>query len=243
MVLIFFVLEPRAPVTYVPPQSLGRDDLKQQHSAAGINFEKYSDVPVEVSGADVTPIKSFATAGLHEMVMEAIQYMGYKTPTPVQKYCIPAILAGQDVMACAQTGSGKTGGYLLPIISKMLQQDVKPAEPIGKSEPQCLVVCPTRELATQVEKEAQIYVSESGLKAFAVYGQVDLRYMANKLRTGMNIISATTGRLKQALTMGLISLEKLQYLVLDEADRMLDMGKPRAVPLFLIIETAYIDGT
>ncbi|XP_055349364.1 uncharacterized protein LOC129596187 isoform X2 [Paramacrobiotus metropolitanus] len=215
-----------APVNYVPPERpTERDDLRKEHTTAGINFKKYGNVPINVSGNMLEkPVDSFKQSGLHPTVLEAVEYMKYEIPTPIQKYCIPAILSGQDIMACAQTGSGKTAGYLLPIISRMLKDNVQPAEPTGKSYPQCLVLCPTRELASQVDKEAAIYTHGTGLKSFAVYGQTDVRYMANHLRTGVNIIAATTGRLKDTLERGMINLSNLQYLVLDEADRMLDMG-------------------
>ena len=150
--------------------------------------------------------------------------MNYSTPTPIQKHCIPAILAKRDVMGCAQTGSGKTAGYLFPMISNLLTDGINGAEVTGRAQPQVLIVCPTRELALQVEKEASLYAETSGLKTFAVYGQTEMNYMKRKLFGGVNIIAATTGRLKMCLDNKYITLENLQYLVLDEADRMLDMG-------------------
>ncbi|OWA51586.1 putative ATP-dependent RNA helicase DDX4 [Hypsibius exemplaris] len=215
----------RAPVTYIPAANLSRDAMKSEHNVAGIDFGKYKDVPVQVSGENIPKgVETFETSGLHDAMREAVRYMGYTTPTPIQKHSIPAILSGRDVMGCAQTGSGKTAGYLLPIISNLLDAGVGVPQVTGNALPEVLIVCPTRELASQVEREACVYVEGTGLKTLAVYGQVDPRYIGNKLRLGVNIIAATTGRLKDVTNKGLISFEKLQYLVLDEADRMLDMG-------------------
>ncbi|GAU95794.1 hypothetical protein RvY_07349-2 [Ramazzottius varieornatus] len=216
----------KQPATYVPPESGTRDARRAEHNTAGINFNRYANVPVEVNGDNIPKaISSYDTSsGLHPVILEAAAYMGYTTPTPIQKHCIPAILNKRDVMGCAQTGSGKTAGYLFPMISNLLHDGITGAEPSGRAQPQVLIVCPTRELALQVEKEASLYTETSGLKTFAVYGQTEMGFMKRRLYSGVNIIAATTGRLRMCLDNKYITLENLQYLVLDEADRMLDMG-------------------
>lgn len=115
----------------------------------------------------------------------------------------------------------------------MLNDGITGVEPSGRAQPQILIVCPTRELALQVEKEASLYTETSGLKTFAVYGQTEMSYMKRRLYSGVNIIAATTGRLKMCLDNKYITLENLQYLVLDEADRMLDMGKYQHIPFLM----------
>ena len=133
------------------PADLTDDKLFETDYAAGINFNKYNDIPVSVTGDNAPKaISSFQTAGLRPILVENITKSSYKTPTPVQKVCLPVIMAGRDLMACAQTGSGKTAAFLLPIIHKLIetQADANPGSPIQK--PQCIIICPTRELAKQV---------------------------------------------------------------------------------------------
>ena len=136
---------------YVPKGDVDADELFGQGIASGINFAKYDDIPVEVTGDNKpSPIRSFGSAGLRPILVENITKSGYKVPTPVQKYGIPIIMAGRDVMACAQTGSGKTAAFLLPIIHKLIESGAECGAGDSAASPQCVVITPTRELAIQV---------------------------------------------------------------------------------------------
>lgn len=202
----------------------------------GINFEKYNDIPVEMSGKNcVEPIESFESSGLHVRLLKNIKLAKYSTPTPVQKNAIPVIQAGRDLMACAQTGSGKTAAFMVPTLDRMLAMGgppVPPAPPAMVNRgprrrivyPTALVLAPTRELASQIYDEAQKFCHQSGIFARVVYGGADVREQLRQLDRGCDLIVATPGRLVDLVERGRISLEVIRFLILDEADRMLDMG-------------------
>lgn len=161
----------------------------------------------------------FTELNLEEKLLEAISYMGFETATPVQELVIPVILENRDLIACAQTGTGKTGAFVLPILNKL----------IGKNEPNIdtLIIVPTRELAIQIEQEIEGFSYFVPAGAIAVYGGGDGRdWQSEKdaFVNGTEIIIATPGRLLSHLKMGSVNFENLKHLVLDEADRMLDMG-------------------
>ena len=156
---------------------------------------------------------------LADPLLEAISYMGFETPTPIQEQVIPVILDNRDLIACAQTGTGKTGAYVLPILNKL----------IGRTEDYAdtLIIAPTRELAIQIEQQVQgfSYFLSSG--SIAIYGGgdgADWEQEKRALKRGTDIIIATPGRLLSHLKMGYVRFEHIKHLVLDEADRMLDMG-------------------
>uniref|UniRef100_A0A2K5H9E6 RNA helicase n=1 Tax=Colobus angolensis palliatus TaxID=336983 RepID=A0A2K5H9E6_COLAP len=162
-------------VTYIPPPPPEDEDSIFAHYQTGINFDKYDTILVEVSGHDAPPaILTFEEANLCQTLNNNIAKAGYTKLTPVQKYSIPIILAGRDLMACAQTGSGKTAAFLLPILAHMMHDGITASRFKELQEPECLIVAPTRELVNQIYLE--------------------------------------------------IGLKQIKYLVLDEADRMLDMG-------------------
>ena len=152
-------------------------------------------------------------------VQEGLQSMGYKTPTPIQTQAIPLVLQHKDLIACAQTGTGKTASYLLPILHHIAQTEKKYIN--------TLILAPTRELAQQIDQQVEGLAYFAGISSIAVYGGGDgAVYETQKraLREGVDIIIATPGRLIAHLNSGAINLDYLQHLVLDEADRMLDMG-------------------
>merc|ERR1712240_39034 len=193
--------------------------------ASGINFAKYESIPVSVTGNDVVQsINCFEKAGLRPLLMENISKSGYQVPTPVQKHAIPIILGGRDLMACAQTGSGKTAAFLLPIIHKLICSNPDPGEGAFSATPQALIITPTRELALQIYNEARKFAQGSTLKTVVSYGGTSTGYQARKLQAGCNILVATPGRLGDYVDKGKVNYKKLEFLVLDEADRMLDMG-------------------
>lgn len=199
--------------------------------SSGINFDNYDDIPVEASGEEVPePITEFTSPPLDELLLENIKLARFTKPTPVQKYSVPIVAKGRDLMACAQTGSGKTGGFLFPVLSESFSTGPSPA-PEGaqgsymrKAFPTAVVLAPTRELATQIFDEAKKFTYRSWVRPTVVYGGADVGSQMRELDRGCDLLVATPGRLNDLLERGKISLAKVKYLVLDEADRMLDMG-------------------
>lgn len=192
----------------------------------GINFDAYEDIPVETSGDAVPPpVNTFSEIDLGESLNENLRRCNYTKPTPVQKHAIPISLAGRDLMACAQTGSGKTAAFCFPIIAGILRGN-HPQAPRGvrKAFPLALILSPTRELASQIHLEARKFSYQTGLKALVAYGGTPINQQFRELERGVDILVATPGRLGDLLERGRLSLSMVQYLALDEADRMLDMG-------------------
>ncbi|KAJ7787156.1 P-loop containing nucleoside triphosphate hydrolase protein [Mycena olivaceomarginata] len=209
------------------------EDPSKQHT--GINFEKYDDIPVEATGKDVPePVTVFTSPPLDPVLLENIGFARYTSPTPVQKYSIPIVAGGRDLMACAQTGSGKTGGFLFPILSASFAQGPRapPEQPnsqLGysrsrKAFPTALILAPTRELVSQIHDEARKFAYRSWVRPAVVYGGADINQQLRLIERGCDLLSATPGRLVDLIERGRISLANIKYLVLDEADRMLDMG-------------------
>lgn len=154
-------------------------------------------------------------------LLKALQQQEYKHPTPVQQQAIPVALSNKDLLACAQTGTGKTAAFALPIL-QLLFNDKKEGNALNHIS--ALILTPTRELAIQIEESFKSYGAYTGLKSFAVYGGVSQYHQVKKLRQGVDILIATPGRLLDLATQRLIALQHIKTLVLDEADRMLDMG-------------------
>jgi ATP-dependent RNA helicase RhlE len=166
---------------------------------------------------------SFSDLGLAPELLRAIADQGYTEPTPVQAKAIPAILQGQDVMAAAQTGTGKTAGFTLPMLHRLkdfASTSVSPA----RHPVRALILTPTRELAAQVQDSVKTYGKHIALRSAVVYGGVHIDPQIAELRAGVEILVATPGRLLDHLQQKTVNLSQVQFLVLDEADRMLDMG-------------------
>ncbi len=163
---------------------------------------------------------SFAELGLSAPLLEAIAGLGYQTPTPVQQQAIPAILAGRDLMAAAQTGTGKTAGFALPMLQALAAEESK----VGSNSIRALVLVPTRELAEQVMESFRQYGAHLTVTSYAVYGGVSLNPQMMRLRRGVDVLVATPGRLIDLFTKNAVKFRELRTLVLDEADRMLDLG-------------------
>ncbi len=162
---------------------------------------------------------TFKEFGLIEELQEALSYMKFEKATPIQEKAIPVILEGRDLLACAQTGTGKTAAFILPVLSMLSQKD--------RNHTSVLVLAPTRELAIQIEQQIQAFAYFVDVSSIAVYGGgsgQDFETEKKALKTGADIIVATPGRLISHLNMGYTKFGKIEYLILDEADRMLDMG-------------------
>ncbi|KAF3667666.1 DEAD-box ATP-dependent RNA helicase 37 [Capsicum annuum] len=192
---------------------------------SGINFDAYEDIPVETSGENVPPpVNTFLEIDLGEAVNQNIRRCKYVKPTPVQRHAIPIALAGRDLMACAQTGSGKTAAFCFPIISGIMRgQFPRPPRP-RVAFPLALILSPTRELSCQIHDEAKKFAYQTGVRVVVAYGGAPINQQLRELERGVHILVATPGRLVDLLERARVSLQMIRYLALDEADRMLDMG-------------------
>ncbi|CAL5207500.1 unnamed protein product [Lathyrus oleraceus] len=192
----------------------------------GINFDAYDDIPVETSGENVPPpVNTFAEIDLGDALNQNIQRCKYVKPTPVQRYAIPISLAGRDLMACAQTGSGKTAAFCFPIISGILREQYAQRPRVARTAyPLALILSPTRELSCQIHDEAKKFSYQTGVKVVVAYGGAPITQQLRELERGVDILVATPGRLVDLLERARVSLQMIRYLALDEADRMLDMG-------------------
>ncbi|WP_309497863.1 DEAD/DEAH box helicase [Sulfurovum sp.] len=162
---------------------------------------------------------SLATLGLSDNILKALNEKGYESATPIQKELIPAMFTRRDIMAGAQTGTGKTAGFSLPILQELSKTFVD-----GQHYPKAVILVPTRELAKQVEASVVAYGKYLPLKSIVLYGGANLTSQANRLKMGVDIIVATSGRLLEHIHQKNVNLESVDYLVLDEADTILDMG-------------------
>ncbi|MBM4257170.1 MAG: DEAD/DEAH box helicase [Deltaproteobacteria bacterium] len=163
-------------------------------------------------------MSTFAELGLSPELLRAVRDAEYHTPTPIQEHAIPAVLQGSDVLACAQTGTGKTAGFLLPILQQLAQGQ------LFSPQLRALVLSPTRELASQTGDNARAYSKYLRLRSTTVFGGVRLGPQIERLRTGVDLLIATPGRLMDLVERGTVKFNKLEVLVLDEADHMLDLG-------------------
>lgn len=162
----------------------------------------------------------FKDLNLSSNLLDALEIVGYSTPTPIQEQSIPSILEGKDIFGCAQTGTGKTAAFALPML-----QLLEPTEFIkGKRKIRGLVLAPTRELAIQIHQSFKEYGKHSKLRTCVIFGGVSQHKQVNQLNAGVDILIATTGRLIDLMGQGYISISNVEHFVLDEADRMLDMG-------------------
>ncbi|KAM6289868.1 putative ATP-dependent RNA helicase DDX4 [Aegotheles albertisi] len=212
-------------VTYVPPPPPDDEQAIFTHYQTGINFHKYDESIVEVSGLDPpAPLLDIEKANLSQTLNMNIARAGYSKLTPVQKYSIPIILAGRDLMACAQTGSGKTAAFLLPLVAHMMRDGVTASSFKEQQEPECIIVAPTRELINQIFLEARKFVYGTCIRPVVIYGGTQTGHSIRQIIQGCNILCATPGRLLDIIKREKIALHNVKYLVLDEADRMLDMG-------------------
>jgi ATP-dependent RNA helicase RhlE len=167
-----------------------------------------------------TPATGFAALGLIEPLLRSVAAEGYANPTPIQAQAIPYLLAGRDLLGCAQTGTGKTAAFALPMIQRLAQDR---RNPVPKC-PRALILTPTRELAVQIETSFKTYGRHLGLRHAVVFGGVGQHPQAQAIGRGLDILVATPGRLLDLMNQNLLRLDRLEIFVLDEADRMLDMG-------------------
>ena len=161
----------------------------------------------------------FSSLNLCQPLQDALDEIGYVSPTPIQAQAIPDLIDGRDMLGCAQTGTGKTAAFALPILNAMAQDSE-----VGPRHIRTLIMCPTRELAAQIHDNIEQYARYLDIRSMAMFGGVSQRPQEKILRRGIDILVATPGRLLDLISQGYVDLSHVQFLVLDEADRMLDMG-------------------
>jgi ATP-dependent RNA helicase RhlE len=166
---------------------------------------------------------TFAQLGLAAPLLQVLESLGYQTPTPIQTQAIPAVLAGRDLMAAAQTGTGKTAGFALPLLQKLSEDGIA----VASNSIRVLVLVPTRELAEQVHASFRQYGEHLSVSTYAAYGGVSINPQMMRLRRGVDVLVATPGRLLDLFRQNAVKFRQVQTLVLDEADRMLDLGFSR----------------
>jgi ATP-dependent RNA helicase RhlE len=186
------------------------------------------------SSQPIASASGFSALGLSDQIVRAVVAQGYTKPTPIQAQAIPVVLSGQDLLAGAQTGTGKTAGFTLPILHLLSNKVVKRSS-TGKIPIRALILTPTRELAAQVEESVQTYGKHLPLTSMVIYGGVNINPQINRLRGGVEILVATPGRLLDHVQQGRLDLSQVEILVLDEADRMLDMGFIRDIKRILAL--------
>ena len=164
---------------------------------------------------------SFESLGLAPELLRAIAEQGYTEPTPIQAQAIPVVLSGRDLLGAAQTGTGKTAGFALPILQRLAPMATKSFSP-ALHPVRCLILTPTRELAIQVQDSVKTYGKHVPLRSYVVYGGVNINPQIEALKKGVEILVATPGRLLDLIQQKALTLRTVQILVLDEADRMLD---------------------
>ena len=196
---------------------------REGQQTTGINFDNYDKIPVESSGNDIPePIEAYSVETVGEDLYRNSLLCGYTKPTPVQKYSVPIGVAGRDLMACAQTGSGKTAGFLFPIIMAMIRHGAQeqPENARRRVYPEALILAPTRELASQIQDEAAKFTYCTGIASVVVYGGADVREQLREIDRGCDLLVATPGRLVDLIERGRLAMDNVRFLVLDEADRM-----------------------
>ncbi|KAH9601436.1 Helicase [Trypanosoma melophagium] len=192
--------------------------FEHHHQQKGVSLDNYANIPVDIVPRDVEPVESFEDLYVEPALALNIAKCGYKKPTPVQRYGIPVCLNGDDLMACAQTGSGKTAAFLVPVVHYILKHGVSPARN-RVSHPIAVIMAPTRELALQIYDEVRKLTYRTDIFYDVVYGGTSY-----PTRFENDILVACPGRLKDIFDRNIVSFSRVKFLVLDEADRMLEMG-------------------
>ncbi|WP_229422906.1 DEAD/DEAH box helicase [Telluria aromaticivorans] len=213
------VLAATAPVAAADIPATAAPDTLPEPDPAALDL----DVPVVQVAADEQPTVRFADLGLAPEILRALNDQGYVHPTPIQAKAIPLVLQGRDVMGAAQTGTGKTAGFSLPIIQLLMAHASSSMSP-ARHPVRALILTPTRELAVQVAENVKAYAKHTPLRSTVVFGGMDMKGQTIILKGGVEIVIATPGRLLDHIEQKNVSLSQVQMLVMDEADRMLDMG-------------------
>jgi len=194
------------------------------HSSHAQPARAEHDAPATITAKAETPKIAFADLDLHPQLLKNVTSEGYTHPTPIQAQAIPHVLAGRDVLGCAQTGTGKTAAFSLPILHRLSQNHIPHPNQHHHRPIRALVLSPTRELSLQIEESLRTYGKGTGLRGVCIFGGVGQGQQTRALEAGVDVVVATPGRLIDLMQQGYVDLSKVQVFVLDEADRMLDMG-------------------
>ncbi len=228
------------PVRFANLRTSARPFAAKLRPSGRFPFLLYSSAWIGVSqlerraaaGVVLTTSSPFADLGLADSLLRAIAETGYTAPTPIQAQAIPQVLKGGDLLAAAQTGTGKTAGFTLPILHLLMQKKPELRKP---GRPRCLILTPTRELTAQVEESVQTYGKYTPLSSMVMFGGVNINPQISALRKPLDILVATPGRLLDHCGQKTVDLSGVEILVLDEADRMLDMGFIRDIRKILAL--------
>ena len=194
-----------------------------RHKQNNQDITIYDDIKVDIVPKNISPICSFDDLPIDNTLRDNIELCGYKCPTPIQKYSIPVILSGKDILACAQTGSGKTAAFLIPVINSILINGLY-ASTKKYAYPNAVILTPTRELSAQIYDEGRKFSYKTNVRLSALYGGIKITEQLEKLKEGCDIVVATPGRLLDVYQRRQISFSEVKFLILDEADRMLELG-------------------
>jgi ATP-dependent RNA helicase RhlE len=198
-----------------------KHDAPHARHAHAAHHTHHAAVPRAQAEYDPRPV-SFETLGLESSLIEGVRVRGFTATTPIQSAVIPIVMDGSDIIGCAETGTGKTAAFLLPIMNRMLK--ARAAAPEERGFTRVLILAPTRELCVQIEDDVQGFTYHTDLTSIAVYGGVPMDAQERALKSGVDIVVATPGRLMDHMRNGAVRYDRLDTLVLDEADRMMDMG-------------------
>lgn len=214
------------PEPYRPPELNLEEEAELQNNGAGENFFRYKEQTVTCLPPDaIKPIEKFEDLITSDLLLANVNSLKYAEMTPIQKWAMPAIVEGRDIIGCAQTGSGKTAAFLLPILQNLLKTDLDPSDPNGECQnPYCLIIAPTRELADQTYRNACMLAKDSIINCCVLYGQIPTSLLKTRLSKGCHVLVATPGRLKDFVNRGWIGFKNIKFVVLDEGDRLVDEG-------------------
>ncbi|VVC45050.1 Hypothetical protein CINCED_3A015790 [Cinara cedri] len=218
---------------YIPPDIENKELISGIE--VGLNFDKYKTIEVKVSGINPPEcMSSFHDSGLCDILLKNLSECNFSTPTPIQNYSIPIIIAGRDLMASAQTGSGKTAAYILPILHNLLSEPTELVFDEYHCEPHVVIMAPTRELAIQIFECAWKFSNRTNIRNGVLYGGTSIAHQKSKiLQKGVHILAATPGRLNDFVDKHIVSFASVKFFILDEADRMLDMGFKSNIELMI----------
>jgi ATP-dependent RNA helicase RhlE len=207
-----------------PDRRRGRRGPRPSGSRVEPRFQiQAPPTPITRPQAEYNPAPvTFDTLGLEPALLDGIRIRGFATTTPIQSAVIPIVMSGDDIIGCADTGTGKTAAFLLPILNRMLK--AREAAPDERGFTRVLILAPTRELAVQIADDVEGFTYHTDVTSIAVYGGVDMGPQERALKSGVDIVIATPGRLMDHMRSATVKFDKLDTLVLDEADRMMDMG-------------------
>lgn len=208
------------------PGELNLEEETELQGNVGENFQRLSEQKVTCLPLDIIkPIEKFTDVIESKLLLTNIETQKYTAMTPIQKWAMPAILGGHDLIACAQTGSGKTAAFLLPILQTLLKTELEPNDLNNDCQnPYCLIISPTRELANQIYVHGTLLSRDSIIKVQVIYGGVSTPHLKSRISTGCHILVATPGRLKDFVQRGWIGFKNIKYIILDEGDRLVDDG-------------------